>query len=1083
MTTPEELLLEAPDPSHGWPISPRWMNYGVGLWRCALEVADPAQGSSVVWHDFPGDAVARILWQRGSSEPRGRYVPTTPVVEIWADDDRFAPWNEDTSDTFGVHVPLQVGLLMRFSVFRVAGESTDLWWPQWTGRVRRWRDQQTSARDGWRVHRVDVLDLLAELVPVPVPVLSNPGWKTRFDDVLTQAEWAYGVDVYAAETEDDGGGADPVLELAETDAQDSALAALDGVLDPVGLVMRTHKRGSLLVHPPPWDTFHAGKFDDGGLTIEGEEWVNPLLAYYPAGVVFSYDPADGEVGFFPTDGGESFGVDSDLEAVVNELQVTFPDGMGGEDVYAKDDPVSADRFGRRPLPARSWLAQNDEVVDSIVEAQAYTHFVAGAIRTQLGEPGTFPALMLLDHLDPVQAKHTTGTARQIVTAVGSLRSIAHDVQPQTDEGLLWESTVLMDVDSTEVAAALNPVEGLTVTELVDGQVTFGWTNPSQTITPTTTQVRIPQLSTQWLDMPYPITSFAWLGLPPTTTFRFEVRLIREVDGITTAVSDVRSVMFTTPVSPRPTPPPGGDGSVVVVPSPDPGCDLEWKLSESDDNGDTWTVVRSGDQDDLVYDAGADTYTLDNSDYTYLDGHIYEQCIREVCGGEPGEWDCQAAPFNPLCTTPAQMSTAPFDDESLVMYVPKICDNQIIEAVSGEVAVAGPAFAGIGTDDDGNYILTSGATGNVVVYGDAPNVPLEDTDRSVHWRGGFGTVEEVDQLNRVGRLRLAVIDVGAGVHKFAAIKSFSGGSITAIGTTTIVADTEYDVYATWDRDTATVAIVVDGTEEATEEDAANYVNTPNLPTFSARLPANSWCTELAAWATIVGAGAPAFNPQTDITWHSLFWVEGSDFIAQGYVDTDPVGTWPNETGESDAAHATNQPNYSASDTALNDQPAVVFTNANKDVLQTSAFASNPSYPVSIVVIARGIGTGKHYVDGRASSNRNVIFRDADWRLFAGSTVGSDTATAAPVFAVAKFDGSTGADTLTINGVLKVNANAGSQTLTGLTIGSNYLAAGASAISFLSGAVALVGIYEGDITADGAWDDFKAWVTSHYGIAIA
>ena len=72
-------------------------------------------------------------------------------------------------------------------------------------------------------------------------------------------------------------------------------------------------------------------------------------------------------------------------------------------------------------------------------------------------------------------------------------------------------------------------------------------------------------------------------------------------------------------------------------------------------------------------------------------------------------------------------------------------------------------------------------------------------------------------------------------------------------------------------------------------------------------------------------AGGFNPETDITWHSLFWAEGTDFVAEGYGDTDPITTWPNETGESDATQATGsrQPLYTASHASLNNQPAVDF----------------------------------------------------------------------------------------------------------------------------------------------------------------
>lgn len=882
MTTLQELIEQAPAPSHGIAVAGAQLGYGSGVWRVALEVADPGQGVSVEWHDFPPAAIARLQWRRGSTEPRGRYAATTPTVEIWAEDDRFAPWNDDTSAVFGVHVPLQAGLLMRFCVFRVASSATDLWWAQWTGRVRRWRDQQTEARNGWRVHRVDVIDLLSELVPIPIPGLSNPGWRDRVDDILTSAGWSFGLDVYAAETEDDGGGAVPTLEIPSRDEQDSALGELDAVLDPAGLVVRTTKRGSLLVHPPPWDTFHAGKFADVGLTVTGDEWVNPLLAYYPGGVVFSHTPVDDEVGFYPVKNGASFGLDSDVEGVVNELQVTFPDGLGGTDVFAYDDPVSAAQFGRRPLPARSWLAQNDEVVESIVDAQAYTHLQAAPIMTNLDEPGTFPAIMLLDHLDPVTVKHTTGNGRQIVTADGPLRSIEHDVRIRSEGRLEWDATVLVDVDSATVAAALNPVTGLVVSALTEFQATFGWSNPAQTVTPTGTQVRVPQVSTQWLDMPYPITAFAWLGLDPDTTFRFEVRLIREVDGIVTAVSDVRSVTFTTPEATVPTPPSGGDGSVVVVTPADPGCSLEWKLDESDDGGATWTTVRSGDDGDLVFDADTDTYTLDNSDYTYLDGHIYRQCVREVCDGDPGEWECQAAPYNPLCTTPTAIGEAPFDDA--VMFVPKACENEIVEAVSGETASKGPAFAGWGIDTDGAYTLTTAAVGNVVAYGDAPNVPLTDGDRSIHWRGALGTLEEVDPLLRVGRLRITVVGMGGGVFKFQAEKSFSGGLITATGSTTIVADTVYSVYAIWDSTTEALSINVDGIEEDTTV-AGAYVPTPNLPTFSAKLPADSWCTELAAWDRVLEStesGALPYLDNLEGWWDfsdsATVTLDGSDLVS-------------------------------------------------------------------------------------------------------------------------------------------------------------------------------------------------------------
>ena len=45
--------------------------------------------------------------------------------------------------------------------------------------------------------------------------------------------------------------------------------------------------------------------------------------------------------------------------------------------------------------------------------------------------------------------------------------------------------------------------------------------------------------------------------------------------------------------------------------------------------------------------------------------------------------------------------------------------------------------------------------------------------------------------------------------------------------------------------------------------------------------------LAATRKMAGGGGE-FDPEADISWHSLFWAEGASFITQGYSDTDPLG---------------------------------------------------------------------------------------------------------------------------------------------------------------------------------------------------
>lgn len=238
--------------------------------------------------------------------------------------------------------------------------------------------------------------------------------------------------------------------------------------------------------------------------------------------------------------------------------------------------------------------------------------------------------------------------------------------------------------------------------------------------------------------------------------------------------------------------------------------------------------------------------------------------------------------------------------------------------------------------------------------------------------------------------------------------------------------------------------------------------------------------------VAAAGGGDFDPESDIDWHTLFWAEGTDFVAEAYSDTDSVGTWPNETGESDATEATNQPVYDDSLAALNNQPAVTFGGSTLVKLQTSAFSSNPDYTagVSIIAIVDKTGTGQYngICDGIGTSNRNLIYSGVSElrpQIFAGSavTAGADGWTG-QFLVRGFFDGSTGTDTLHLNETVRCSGSAGAHTLTGVRIGN--IIAGAQS---LKGSMALFGIYEGDITADGSWSDFTDWAEDHYGLTIA
>ena len=62
------------------------------------------------------------------------------TLDFYANDDALAPWNPDTSATFGTHIELGPGLLIRSGFIRVDGGSVVEWNPRFTNKVEFWGD-------------------------------------------------------------------------------------------------------------------------------------------------------------------------------------------------------------------------------------------------------------------------------------------------------------------------------------------------------------------------------------------------------------------------------------------------------------------------------------------------------------------------------------------------------------------------------------------------------------------------------------------------------------------------------------------------------------------------------------------------------------------------------------------------------------------------------------------------------------------------------------------------------------------------------------------------------------------------------
>ena len=230
----------------------------------------------------------------------------------------------------------------------------------------------------------------------------------------------------------------------------------------------------------------------------------------------------------------------------------------------------------------------------------------------------------------------------------------------------------------------------------------------------------------------------------------------------------------------------------------------------------------------------------------------------------------------------------------------------------------------------------------------------------------------------------------------------------------------------------------------------------------------------------GGAAIDFDVENDITWHSLFWAEGTAMTALAYGDTDAVTTWPNETGETNATGSGGA--YSASDTLLNNKPAIVLDGTG---WLESNFVTDATASCNVLVVLRyAAGHQSFIMDSYANANRYIIRADADTtnkvraQASAGggvSTTGTFPGGVAYGFRLESAIG--GLDRFYVDGGLATSRTSGTNTFRGPSIGATY-----SGARKMIGAIALLAVYEGDITADPAWSAMRSWVSYYYGVTI-
>lgn len=849
MTTLAELVAAAPAAGNGVPTQ---LDAGDGVWRWVIELADPAAGSSVEWFDIT-TYVSGVDYTRGADEYAGRYRAAIAELELQTDNgDELAPWNDDTSSTFGVHVDLGAGLLIRAGLVRVVDDTVVEWLPRFTQRVETWRDA-TFARGQIRQHRVTTRDLMTELVGVPIASDLQTNWLDRAEHVLTEAGWPYGWTIHGAEL--DNVGAD-ILTLPDRPESLDAIVELDATFDPAGVVWRTNRKGQLIAHPMPGDTFHAAAFTAGAT---GTPWVDTPV------VSFAYTAElDGRIGYVVDDNaGRPFGVDDSEVSIKNHLRVTDPTPA----TYDVDDPVSIQRYGRKTLPL-SWIVANDDVVDVLLATRATATKQATPLQTSLDLPGFFPAAGRLDPLTPMIVVHETGVGRDVVTLTGRCRQLVERYSPRSPAQINWSIVAQVDVDATSQAAEMLPVTGLSATSVNHDDATFGWVNPTQVITPTETWVRIPQQSLLWLELDYPMTELAWLGLVPATPYQFDVRLVRRADGLVTNVSPVRSTTFVTDPSPAPVVgTDGGGGLVVDLPDVDDPelCVVQWVL-ESTDDGTTWAEVTSGEA------AGGTEIEL--AAELFETGLTYRVCSTEVCDEIPGTTYCSAVVVAECQTPPDYPTVAPYDRPDLIAYVPEICSpDVVVEAVSGLAGSHGPAWGGVVSIAAGELAIAADTgAGGVIAYGETP--ALSGTGSVTIGCEASPQSAGDQRLWAISGLRIDCVDAGTGWYPQAGVTTLYGDEATVTDTTIRSRIAPLDVKAQYDAELGRVGLFVNDVLINTADVEEIAPRAAAGPYWRAGVAAAGYLTNCAVWSSLL-AELPPPAAGLPVTAGLTAWWDASD----------------------------------------------------------------------------------------------------------------------------------------------------------------------------------------------------------------
>lgn len=200
----------------------------------------------------------------------------------------------------------------------------------------------------------------------------------------------------------------------------------------------------------------------------------------------------------------------------------------------------------------------------------------------------------------------------------------------------------------------------------------------------------------------------------------------------------------------------------------------------------------------------------------------------------------------------------------------------------------------------------------------------------------------------------------------------------------------------------------------------------------------------------GAAPSAFNPSDIAGLHSWYdfsdtttlWTDSGCSTTPVALNGDLIGCVVNKVaGGVNLTQATTAnkltwtlPGWSAL--------GIGTADGTNDFMQTAAFASALTQPTTIFVVVRMTGdfsVNRTFYDGITAANRHLLYHTATTgalRIFAGVSLNSiDSTAGTPLILTAVFNGAT--SELFKNGGSIKSGDAGTNTLTGLTIGARYI----------------------------------------------